>query len=116
VLLFVRWNDNNIVTMATNYDSVDPVGKVKRWFTVEKAKVDIPQPLLFQTYNSSMGGVDLLDPQLQNKHSREEVVVASIYPYDKCHHGQFLAVVPAGKPREQSGFTRFPKTCVFTVL
>jgi hypothetical protein len=61
VLLFVRWNDNNIVTMATNSDSVDPVGKVKRWFTVEKAKVDIPQPLLFQTYNSSMGGVDLLD-------------------------------------------------------
>jgi hypothetical protein len=47
--------------MATNYDSVDPVGNVKRWFTVEKAKVDIPQPLLFQTYNSSMGGVDLLD-------------------------------------------------------
>jgi hypothetical protein len=47
--------------MATNYDSVDPAGKVKRWFTVEKAKVDIPQPLLFQTYNSSMGGVDLLD-------------------------------------------------------
>ncbi|KAJ8910654.1 hypothetical protein NQ315_011637 [Exocentrus adspersus] len=47
-LLFVRWQDNNIVTVITNYDSVEPLAK-----TI--------QPLLFQNYNKAMGGLDMLD-------------------------------------------------------
>lgn len=53
--------DNNIVTMATYYDCVNPVAKVKRWSTAAASKIDIPQPFLFQTYNRYMGGVDILD-------------------------------------------------------
>lgn len=65
-LLFVRWKDNNVVTMATNYDSVEPLIPVKRWDSSEKAKVDVPQPFVFSNYNKSMGGVDLLDQAVNN--------------------------------------------------
>jgi hypothetical protein len=50
--------------MGTNYDRVEPLGKVKRWFDLEKA--DVPEPLLFQTYNRSKGGVDMLDQCMNN--------------------------------------------------
>lgn len=60
-LLFVRWKDNSVVTLATNYDAAEPARKVKRWSTAQKDKVDVPQPYLFQNYNKHMGGVDLLD-------------------------------------------------------
>lgn len=38
-LLFVRWKDNSIVTMVTNHDAVEPLGKVKRWSSVENKKI-----------------------------------------------------------------------------
>ena len=47
--------------MITNCDSVEPLGKVKRWSSKEHRKIDVPQPKLFASYNASMGGVDLLD-------------------------------------------------------
>lgn len=66
-LLFVKWKDNNVVTMATNYDGIEPLSKVKRSSSVKKEKIDVPQPpLLFSKYNSSMGGVDLLDQGVNN--------------------------------------------------
>lgn len=65
-LLLVRWQDNNFVTMITNYDSIEPLGKVKRWSKEQKAKIDVPQPHLFAEYNEGMGGVDLLDQAVNN--------------------------------------------------
>lgn len=65
-LLLVRWKDNSIVTMMTNYDSVQPLAKVKRWSKERKEKIDVPQPHLFASYNSAMGGVDLLDQSVNN--------------------------------------------------
>nr|CAH7752416.1 unnamed protein product [Callosobruchus chinensis] len=65
-LLFVKWKDSNVVTMGTNYDTIEPQSKVKRWSSVKKEKVDVPQPQLFRKYNSSMGGVDLLDQGVNN--------------------------------------------------
>nr|CAH7746200.1 unnamed protein product [Callosobruchus chinensis] len=65
-LLFVKWKDSNVVTMGTNYDTIEPQSKVKRWSSVKKEKVDVPQPQLFRKYNSSMGGIDLLDQGVNN--------------------------------------------------
>lgn len=65
-LLFVRWKDNNTVTMATNYDSLEPIGRVKRWSAIAKARIDVPQPKIFSIYNQSMGGVDLYDQSVNN--------------------------------------------------
>lgn len=65
-LLFIRWQDNNTVTMVTNYDTLEPVYHVKRWSAIDKEKIDIQQPSIFQNYNRFMGGVDLHDQAVNN--------------------------------------------------
>ena len=62
-VLIVRWNDNSVVTIASNFGSVTE-GKVMRWSNAEKKKVQVPRPTLFQTYNQGMGGVDQMDQQV----------------------------------------------------
>lgn len=60
-ILIVKWVDNSICTMASNFDSIEPLSKVRRWSKDQKAVVDVPQPLLYKNYNRGMGGVDLND-------------------------------------------------------
>jgi len=62
----VKWHDNQCVTVATNYDSVDTVGKVKRWSVANKAAIEVPQPTVVNNYNCHMGGVDMLDSFMAN--------------------------------------------------
>lgn len=65
-LICVRWKDNSVCTMMSNYDAIEPIQKIKRWSKVDKKKIDIEQPHLFSTYNSGMGGVDLMDQAISN--------------------------------------------------
>lgn len=65
-VLLVKWRDSSVVTMATNYDSVQPIGAVSRWSSSKKEKVKVAQPSVFGTYNNGMGGVDLLDQTANN--------------------------------------------------
>lgn len=58
-ITLVRYNDNNIVTVASKQWVVQSVGKVKRF--CDKQKKDIDQPMCFINYNKYMGGVDRLD-------------------------------------------------------
>ncbi|KAL0892761.1 hypothetical protein ABMA27_014467 [Loxostege sticticalis] len=58
-ITLVRYNDNNIVTVASTQCGVQPIGKVKRF--CEKQKKDVDQPRCFINYNKYMGGVDRLD-------------------------------------------------------
>lgn len=57
-VLVAKWNDNKCVTIATNWDSIEPVNNVLRWDKKEKAKVRVPQPNVLKNYNTYMGGVD----------------------------------------------------------
>jgi len=59
--LFVKWNDNSLVTVGTNYQSVEPIAAAKRWSTSLKQKISIPLPHLMAKYNKFIGGVDHLD-------------------------------------------------------
>lgn len=79
-LPLIRWKDTNIVTMATDYDSMTSVAKVKRWPTEVVSKI---HPLTFQTFNVNMGGVDILDQckSLPNWYSKQNMVVAAFYSY-----------------------------------
>jgi len=61
VVGIAKWHDSQCVTVATNYDSVDTVGKVKRWSVANKAAVEVPQPTVVNNYNCHMGGVDMVD-------------------------------------------------------
>ena len=40
-LLVVRWNDNSIVTIASNCQSVEPVRKATRYCRVQRKKIQI---------------------------------------------------------------------------
>jgi hypothetical protein len=62
----VKWHNNQCVTVATNYDSIDTVGKVKRWSTANKKVIEVPQPTVVNSYNCHMGCVDLLDSFMAN--------------------------------------------------
>ncbi|XP_053954185.1 piggyBac transposable element-derived protein 3-like [Anastrepha ludens] len=63
-ILFVKWNDNSVVTVGTNFDRTEPLHTVKRWSRQERRKVNAHQPKLIAEYNSGMGGVDLHDQAL----------------------------------------------------
>ena len=65
-ILVVKWVDNSVVTIGTNYDVVEPVDSVKRWSASEKKKVSVSRPRVYSSYNSGMGGVDLLDESTNN--------------------------------------------------
>ncbi|XP_039967529.1 piggyBac transposable element-derived protein 2-like, partial [Bactrocera tryoni] len=60
-LMVVRWKDNGVCTTGTNFDKIEPMGKVKRWCSQNKQKMDVNIPHLFQNYNKGMGGVDEMD-------------------------------------------------------
>ena len=57
----VKWKDNQVVCLASNFEPLEPISSAKRWNSVEKKKTDIPQPHVVASYNKYMGGVDLLD-------------------------------------------------------
>ncbi|KAL0818791.1 hypothetical protein ABMA28_008118 [Loxostege sticticalis] len=58
-ITLVRYNDNNIVTVASTQCGVEPISKAKRY--CDKQKKDVDQPRCFVNYNKYMGGVDRLD-------------------------------------------------------
>jgi hypothetical protein len=70
----VRWNDNNVVTMMTNYDHTFPLKHVQRHVKGQAGKTQVNQPLMIANYTAGMGGVDLMDrllgsyrPQIKGK-------------------------------------------------
>lgn len=65
-VMVIRWMDNSEVTIATNYDAIDPMVTVQRYSKEKKKKVGIQQPLAFNNYNRHMGGVDLHDNGVAN--------------------------------------------------
>ena len=60
-MVLVKWNDNGEIFVGSNCIGADPVGKVKRWSSVEKKKVDVDAPAAILLYNIDMGGTDVQD-------------------------------------------------------
>ena len=58
----VKWHDNDIVRLGSNYLMQEPVHKVKRRFG--SSLNSVTQPHLIYEYNKCMGGVDVLDKLL----------------------------------------------------
>jgi DNA excision repair protein ERCC-6 len=63
-ILIVRWNDNSVVTIASNCHGVEPLGQAHRWSQAAMARTTISQPNLIHQYNSNMGGVDRMDQNI----------------------------------------------------
>ena len=60
-ITIVKWMDNSIVQLASNYVGVEPVGTIECWDRSKQSKIKITCPRIVQDYNKSMGGVDLVD-------------------------------------------------------
>ena len=56
-----RWNDNGIITIASNHHSVLPMGQAKRFSMPQMKTNSVPMPKLVREHNVHMGGVDRLD-------------------------------------------------------
>ena len=63
-LIVCAWNDNSVVTLASNSNTVEPLTKVARWSAKEKRRILVDQPNLIKCYNANMGGVDRLDQNI----------------------------------------------------
>ncbi|XP_067646949.1 piggyBac transposable element-derived protein 3-like [Eurosta solidaginis] len=60
-ILAVKWVDNNVCSILTNFDKMTPMHYVKRWSRESQSKINVPQPNVCATYNKHMGGVDNID-------------------------------------------------------
>ena len=57
----IRWKDNAVVPLTSNYESVNPIRSVKRHSKKDQKHIQIPRPHLINSYNKFMGGVDRFD-------------------------------------------------------
>lgn len=60
-IIIVRWCDNKPVNLLSSFVGIEPEGEVRRWDRKTKTYVMVPRPAIVETYNTYMGGVDLLD-------------------------------------------------------
>lgn len=65
-ILMVRWNDNSVVTVASNHEGILPMHNVKRFDRKKGKMVTVEMPQALAAYNSRMGGVDLFDNAMNN--------------------------------------------------
>ncbi|KAJ8959938.1 hypothetical protein NQ314_006141 [Rhamnusium bicolor] len=63
-IIFVKWVDNNVVTVASTSYGVEPLSNVKRYSQSEKKIIQVPRPNLIGLYNNFMGGTDQMDGNL----------------------------------------------------
>lgn len=47
----VRWHDNSVVSLMSNWQEIKPLQVAKRYSAKEKKKVQIKQPYLIHEYN-----------------------------------------------------------------
>lgn len=69
-ICIVKWNDNKVVTVASNEVSIKPMASATRWSASEKKKISVSMPQQLKNYNKHMSGVDLFDQSVANYHVR----------------------------------------------
>ena len=52
----VKWHDNAVVTLASNFQSHKALLTISRYLRTEKKFATIPQPNLISSHNAHMGG------------------------------------------------------------
>ena len=62
----VRWVDNKVVMVPSNYLTHKPNQNCNRYSRAKKARIDVPKPHLIKKYNAYMGGVDQLGGYFNN--------------------------------------------------
>ena len=60
-IMAVKWVDNSVVNLASNFVGVEPIGKLEKLCRKKKVRKNIQCRQIVQQYNKSMGGVNLAD-------------------------------------------------------
>ena len=60
-ICIVRWEDNNMVNIASTFVGIVDKDKVKRWNKEKKKYIEVDRPEPIRYYSDYMGGVDLMD-------------------------------------------------------
>ena len=60
-ITIVRWQDNNVVNVASTFVGMGNINKVKRCSKKDKTYIDVDRPEIIKYYNDFMGGVDQMD-------------------------------------------------------
>lgn len=60
----LKWQDTKAVSVMSTYAGPEPMRKARRWDKSKEEYADIDQPNVINEYNTSMGGVDMLDAHL----------------------------------------------------
>lgn len=63
-LILIRWNDNSVVTVASNCHGLHPIASAQRWSSAQGKALIVDQPFSIHAYNSGMGGVDRMDQNI----------------------------------------------------
>ncbi|XP_044763683.1 piggyBac transposable element-derived protein 3-like [Coccinella septempunctata] len=63
-IIVTKWNDNNVICIASNCDSTHPVQMISRFSKIHNKKVAVTQPQIIKNYNQYMGGVDRCDQNI----------------------------------------------------
>ena len=95
-IVVTRWNDNSVVTLASNCQVVNPVGKAK-WYSGKESKIiEIDEPYVVRYYNQNMGGANRMDKNISFYRIPvriKEMVDAIIHFYAWCCHTKCLAAL-----------------------
>ena len=60
-ITIARWQDNNMVNVASTFVGMGNIDKVKRWSKKDKTYIDVDCPEIIKYYNDFMREVDLMD-------------------------------------------------------
>lgn len=63
-IIVVKWSDNNMVHMVSNFYGVFPLHPVTRYSQKQKMRIPVKQPQNIKKYNTNMGGVDRSDQNI----------------------------------------------------
>ena len=58
-IYIVKWHDNSVVNIASNWENYEPVRKVKR--RIKRGAKEAAQPNVIGSYNKGMVGIDLIE-------------------------------------------------------
>ncbi|PIO55165.1 hypothetical protein TELCIR_23451 [Teladorsagia circumcincta] len=96
-IVAVRWYDNKVVNMASNFVGIEPQDEVKRWDRKAGEYRMVTRPSVIRYYNNSMGGVDKNDPNrtISHLYSIEKMDITSHIPLLQLGSLQFMARVSA---------------------
>ena len=80
----VKWHDNSIVQLVSNYSGPSLGDDVRRWSKKDKLFTQVPCPKMVREYNAHMGGVDLCDMLLELYRVRRRTVKSYMHIFYYC--------------------------------